>query len=317
MLVTMLIIGLVIALIIIGSIAYIIFYFSLTGYTLINENVSKSYFYTPGKRSVEYIELGNRFELGGCKFKGVEVDVDTFVPIHEHIAKDKNNVYIACTPAKVDVNDFAVLNGMYAKDSMWVYMILFSGTSGRLRTFEKADPKTFTALEDSNPWRAKDANHVYSQDYAAYSSKIISQKNLFPADYVLDGADPATFKIIENKWAKDKNAAYFMSKAIPGADPLTFDVLDYSHVEDKNFIYWGGFDGNDLLKMPQTNPKSFTLLGRGYSKDVNGIYYFLKKISGADVDTFEVVPDERGSSIKLEYDARDKTYKYQLGERVG
>lgn len=76
-------------------------------------------------------------------------------------------------------------------------------------TFEVLKPKTF----------AKDKNAVYFE-----GRKI-------------EGADPVTFKPINEKYSEDSKKVFFQTDYIIGAKPEGFEIIKFPYARDKNDVY--------------------------------------------------------------------------------
>lgn len=86
------------------------------------------------------------------------------------------------------------------------------------------------------------------------------------------------------------------------------DVKSYKSLGDYYSIYYDEeFEGVDY--------SSFENLDHGYSKDKTNVYYYGKKLEGADVQTFRVY--EYTKTIKgITCDSEDKKYYYYVGKTV-
>lgn len=79
------------------------------------------------------------------------------------------------------------------------------GDYGKLTELPDADAETFEKLE--HPDYAKDKNYVYRQKLK------------------IEGADPASFEILDKDFTKDKNTAYYRGKSIANAQGANFKIL--------------------------------------------------------------------------------------------
>lgn len=76
---------------------------------------------------------------------------------------------------------------------------------------------------------------------------------------------------------------------------------NYFEKDNQNVYYF--FSDNTNLKIEDADVKTFEVLGNGYAKDKNNVYWTSSRIKNADIKTFEVIKDE------VEY-AKDKNYVY-------
>jgi hypothetical protein len=70
---------------------------------------------------------------------------------------------------------------------------------------------------------------------------------------IIEGADPGSFVVLKDRYARDANAAYFQCERIAGAHGATFEALGHGYAKDQQHIY---FDG---LPLTGASPERFTL----------------------------------------------------------
>ena len=128
------------------------------------------------------------------------------------------------------------------------------------------------------------------------------------SEFKVENVDLGTFKILNDKYAKDRKNVYFSgNKSFEDVDSKTFEVLPQYYSRDKNNVYkpineW-------IQKIDGANPKTIKVLNEFYSKDDKNVYYDMDKILDADVNSFEITGKER-------YYAKDKNSVYYLGEKI-
>ncbi len=134
-----------------------------------------------------------------------EADINSFIPLNEYYAKDKNNIYLgsAKLPKWPDIKSFTAIKGIYAKTNLWVYRIW--------QNIKLIDPTSIEILEKEgiNTIYIKDKNWIYrdSGELEAYNLKK-------PSITKIDKADPESFEIIDNDYSKDKNNCYKETKIV-------------------------------------------------------------------------------------------------------
>ena len=178
-----------------------------------------------------------------------------------NIVKDKNNLYyfyngeIRKIDLKIDINSLEVLNnvGYYYSDYI------------------------------------RDRNNVYFVDNENGIIKIV--KN----------ADNNTFKVVEENYGMDSKNVYYNGKKLDfvGLDGLK--IFDENYLKDKDSVYQIYETDNNKVKIKpiknlNIDVASFENILKGtFYKDKNSVYYIdtaedkqeLKKLEGADADTFE------------------------------
>lgn len=112
----------------------------------------------------------------------------------------------------------------------------------------------------------------------------------FVAPIVINNVDFNSFKILNSRYAKDKNHVYSPGPngeiAIEWANPGTFEVIlgnnDYWG-KDKNFVFggWSKVDGAD--------PKSFQIINESYEKDNASVFSIVTGKMRIDPKTFTII----------------------------
>ena len=128
------------------------------------------------------------------------------------------------------------------------------------------------------------------------------------SEFKVENVDLGTFKILNDKYAKDRKNVYFSgNKSFEDVDSKTFEVLPQYYSRDKNNVYrpineW-------IHKINGANPKTIKVLNEYYSKDDKNVYYDSDKISNADVNSFVVLEGDHSY-------AKDKNAVYYSGEKI-
>jgi len=99
-----------------------------------------------------------------------------------------------------------------------------------------------------------------------------------------------TFKILNDKYAKDGKSVYFLgNKSFEDVDIKTFEVMPQYYSRDKNNVYrpineW-------IQKINGANPKTIKVLSQYYSKDDKNVYVAGEIVKGADPKTFRRISE--------------------------
>lgn len=200
-----------------------------------------------------------------------------------------------------------VLNKVFAKDDTTAYFKTYS--------IDGADITTFIALDEHY---AKDKNTVYycdeyreSQNYYLTKRSTITQiTQAQPASFAIltDGyakdnlrayfegigfavKDIETLAVINARFVKDQWQVYFEQKPIKGSDVQSFRILNRNYAQDTANAYYYGYPSevNSGIHAIPCNSASFTLLDYPYSKDDASVFYVYGKMTGADAKTFSVL----------------------------
>ena len=115
-------------------------------------------------------------------------------------------------------------------------------------------------------------------------------------------ADPETFEVLKEWYARDKKNIYFLGKSLgviftgknfSSLNPATIEILDDRYVKNKDAVYFHSLWEYPYVKfhwvkiVESADPETFKVLCRGYAKDSNSVYYNAKKIEWVDIKTFE------------------------------
>ena len=235
------------------------------------------------------------------------------------ISKDKNSVFIGNQKLEgVSSKGFEILDNEFnfVKDYKNVYYLdrESDGITYKVKVLDTkgVDIPSFEFLGDSYNKYYRDKNNIYFLNDKV--DKMEFEK--------LVGANPKTFEIIDDYFARDDKNVYFFNKKVIGVDAKTFEEVGYDIIKDKNGLHIL-IDSNETeikvksLKADGIDLKTLKKLDNGYFKDKNNIYYGLSgnlyKIKNADLQTFEVLTSPYSSSV---YFAKDKNNVYYNGKKL-
>ena len=157
--------------------------------------------------------------------------------------------------------------------------------------------------------------YIINQDYVIYQEEN-TRKIIKP--------DMASFAILGvSEFAKDKNGIYYQGDFIK-IDTTGFRVVGFiSHYDKQSDYYWEepiwrtykqAFRGKKQINI--SDPATFESVTTCYFKDKNYLYYYDRKVEGADVATLQKeLADEEFVSDKNNTYYRGKPFIYK-GERV-
>ena len=184
-------------------------------------------------------------EARGKRVDPVEgADEASFHILSDYYAADRNAVY--CGDEKIGQADpatFQLMGGSYARDAKRVYFAA--------KEIPGADPATFKLLPRScwgcdktdvyiqrQPLHVRDISSftllqgVWAKDAKAYYVAPLLGSGIVPCDY-------ASFVILSDGYAKDKNRGYWNGNPIAGSDGPTFQASSRNRAQDKNGCYIG------------------------------------------------------------------------------
>lgn len=253
-------------------------------------------------------------------------------------SKDKNHVYYKDEIIPIaDPNYFVILDYWtgYTKDDKHVfheYTIIKGADPATVKVPEGQSSSYITGMN----YYLQDAYHVYykgekiegadphtfefildprtATTYAKDKFHVFYEKNL------LEGADPATFAPVFQKgdggiahaegWFVDKNSIFWAGKKVASIDKATFRFLETDPFEsavflDKDQVFF------HITKIEGADPTTFVLLGKGYAKDADNVYYEENILPEALPASFQIV----GGSHYLWY-GKDKKSVFMNEKKI-
>lgn len=163
-------------------------------------------------------------------------------------------------------------------------------------------------LSSTNGGEIEDINVVSDWEYYRVNNNVV-----YFQDMEIVGADAPTFQELGYMWAKDKNAVYQEGQKQAYLDPSTVKVFPDVYVTDKDgvWVYATGY----YMRVDRTDadPATFSVIGYGYAKDKNNIYYFAQKIVNAELQSFTLLRGENYPSLEglaSDWYAKDKNNVY-------
>ena len=165
---------------------------------------------------------------------------------------------------------------------------------------EQVDPARFVVLSTSG--YGHDGEHV------VFETRIV------------EGADPRTFKVLNDSLAKDAAHIYRDGlRILPEANARRFELLgDWRFARDDRHVYFLDRRPDQMPSIiPNADPDTFMKLDKAYAKDKTRVFAFwgqdVVTISEADASTFEALSL---SAAEQDFDAQDRYRRYKFGKPV-
>ena len=258
--------------------------------------------------------------------KAFIISKDVFVEKYDPYFQYKKHMTPAIEIPDINLNEFKIVSKNYASFKNAIFY--------KFSTIKKADPLSFRVIIDKHyESLSKDATTVFFQEKT------------------IPFANPKTFKILEQGYAKDDNYVFKKDgKIIPNADPKTFQILTYTYQKDKNKVFKLGeptsidvesfkiltynyyknkvknslyaIDKNHVYFqgeiIPDAVAQTFHIIASEkatqlYATDENNVYYLDKKLTDADAQTFKMNTNNTSDNC---YDAKDKNYLYNRDKKT-
>ena len=270
--------------------AVVLVSFAAVGGVLEQFNVAKQ----SGVTAAEPEQLGHSYERRGdfIYFDDKRIDKAGRTDL------DRFEMYLGrrVTPANdIDAASFEVLSEQYTKDKFAVYYKWISPGWYCMCEVVGADPETFEVLDSD---LAKDASNVWRSDVVfpagdAATAEVVNKgfvwkdRNAVYYQHIpMAGADPRTFRHLDQAFYRDAENVYWSSDRLVGADPDTFRTFgDVPYAADKDRVWLANRHRKDL------DAPSFRLFHNHVFADKNGVYVSTKanKVRRADVESFKKV----------------------------
>jgi len=156
-----------------------------------------------------------------------------------------------------------------------------------------------------------------------------SKKVAIP-NYLTTSSTPKTY--LGSHFSTDNNHVYYYNQVIDNANPKNFSFQvststygGFNVIGKDEHSVW---DMNIRRKVEGADPTSFTLIGEGYARDKNYVYFpmyppdavtdtspqILTKIPGADPESFSLTRGEFGGGSDEEIFGKDKNHTYIIGK---
>jgi len=150
------------------------------------------------------------------------------------------------------------------------------------------------------------------------SYRIIDGLGVFEGVWLLHGTDPRTFIDITPEdgheqgicYGKDVSHVFSFTnfQAINGADPASFQVLNANYTKDTSHVWYRGGLYDNYGPMPQADVNTFTVLSETYAKDAAHAYHMERVIPSADPVTFVALDDNHSKDSVHVYDFFGRPY---------
>ena len=224
---------------------------------------------------------------------GIDVKSAENVDNLNNIVKDKNNLYyfydgeIRKIDLKIDINSLEVLNNVgyyysdYIRDRNNVYFV--DNENGKVKIVKNADKNTFKVVEKN-----------YGMD----------SKNVYYNGEKLDSVGIEGLKIFDDNYLKDNKNVYEIYTTDDGKTKirtiknLNIDVASFENIlkeafyKDKNSVYYVDMteDKQELKKLEGADADTFE--PGIFSKDKNSVYVDKQRLEGVSPKGFEILDND-------------------------
>ncbi|NGP88124.1 DKNYY domain-containing protein [Fodinibius halophilus] len=294
------------------------------------------------KERAPYAKDSNHVYYRGTELNGIDASTFTLLPNSTNYlyAKDKFKVFYADSfddkiefIEEADPATFSVINEehpAYWRDEQYVY---YEG-----QMIPGADPDSFKPA-------AKADQHYWVDDTAVYfNGEVIPEA--VPENFRSLTEEP--YHYTQSLEQNGESYVYWRGQRIPSEAPSSFTVLNYEFSMDKARVFYkaepiitghnfGTFklledagylavDARHVYNLSKdhagiiegADPNTIAVLGKGYLKDHQRVYYRadyksgVQEVEGANAKSFEVIDYD----VEREAEARDNNHYYHNGAKV-
>lgn len=200
-------------------------------------------------------------------------------------------------------------------------LMLYSGHPYSIIDNDKSDNYFYTVFKREvhyvpmGNWFALDDRNMESLNRSSF--KILGQSHIADSTKVfylyqrINGADPSSFQVIKEVFAKDNTNFYYRTHSFQDIDIASAHLVenDFYEVEDKTRKYtvqWGNYD---QYAPPNQRiyplPNGYQFLSKNYGKDNQQVYYKGIPITGAIPLSFNLLNDYYAQdSLSVYYDGK-------------
>ncbi|QIF01000.1 DKNYY domain-containing protein [Roseimicrobium sp. ORNL1] len=201
-------------------------------------------------------------------FEVVGADAASFkhpLPKGESIyAKDKNHVYLrARVVPGADPATFEMFDDEYSRDAKFVYRgeericddsANFEVLGGNFVKNSKAVYRLYPKVEV----QTTDVANFRKLAQSEYHSYFADTEHVYVNGIIVEGALPASFKVIKGGFGRDEKQAFYFSEPMPDGTLMdSFEVLDGPYARDGRRVYFMGkiVEGADPVTFEVTDAK--------------------------------------------------------------
>ena len=334
---------LVVILLVFGGIWMVKYYVIRLGKIVDNE-VSKSYYFHAIKKKIVYAPMGNWFELG---YTELDADPTSFKTLAEEFGKDDHSIFWKGVKQPVDFASFYIEDNI-PKDNQHVYDRNLTNTL--LTIITGADPKTYkrfdTGVDTWDRYWFKDYQHYFYEDRELevdyQSFKRINNTLAVDTNFVYAIVNSQTESGITNRGVIKKvgrmagvvkaiNSSYaligntlILSNWKNEFNSIAFDKIEFFDVLDDRNITINKILIHDGKIFPNVDVESLVILDRDYFKDKTSVYYDDQLIPNAQASSFEFLSDDYSRDSENVFfkttrlpDVVAKDFKYSFATKLG
>ncbi len=133
-------------------------------------------------------------------------------------------------------------------------------------------------------------------------------------DVAFTPEDPATFQALDSRFARDAKRGYFLGAAVAGSDGASFAVVSENEARDKQAVYYcdtyrKGQEYWSILhlrmeRIEGADAASYAAIGKGHARDARRVYFRGRAFDVKDVASFEPLDGDFGRDAQSAYYAR-------------
>lgn len=164
-----------------------------------------------------------------------------FQVLNENFARDNKHIYYHKDPFEIaDYETFKVIDAVYSHDKNHLYQ----------------GYKPIEAIKTQNPLSFRRINSKYYADDTA-----VYYKFFWDGLSVIENADPKTFELLNDRYARDHQNVYIFDQILPAINRDSLEVLERNFARDNRHLYYNG------KPIPNANRLSYRSLQYHYPEE--------------------------------------------------
>ncbi|RZL33027.1 MAG: hypothetical protein EOP35_18835 [Rubrivivax sp.] len=135
-------------------------------------------------------------------------------------------------------------------------------------------------------------------------------------DVAFTPEDPATFKPLDGRFARDARRGYFLGAMVADSDGASFAVISEHEARDRYAVYYCDtyrkgqeywlIQHLSVARIDGADPASYTAIGRGHARDARRVYFQGRAFAARDPASFEPLDGNFGRDAQRGYYARQE-----------
>lgn len=232
--------------------------------------------------------LSSPFEISGA-------DRASFEVLDHSYARDDSRVYLdGVVISSADPSTFTLLSPPFALDARHVYVNrdIFSDDPAHFEIVQGNISRDSKYIYWSTSVVSDDPIHLSVVQSPGYYTFFKDSRVVYVNGNAIAEADPTSFAVIADAYARDALRVFYFDELIHGADVSTFEILESPYARDADSVFWMAH------LIADASPETFKVLNAKFecSADAHYAFYQDQIIQDFDPATIPVAAQVTGCS---------------------